>query len=140
MIDNDTPSLACSPDGLVDIPEEEYSVVEFKCPYTAAKEGLDLFSAAKTLETFFCKASVEENRELKRRHDYFYQVQVAMAIMGRSWCNFVVWSPKGMPVEWIKFDQISGPKQSQTSSISTRKLFCQSSHFLDYRVDSQLET
>ena len=105
MIDNDTPSLACSPDGLVDIPREEGSIVEFKCPYTTAKEGLDPVSAVKTLKTFFCKASVEGNLELKRRHDYFYQVQGTMAITERSWCDFVAWSPKGMSVERIKFDQ-----------------------------------
>lgn len=55
MIDNDYPSLACSPDGLVDIPGEEGGVVEIKCPYVAVKEGLDPVSAAATLKTFFAK-------------------------------------------------------------------------------------
>ena len=105
VIDDDTPSLACNPDGLVDIPGEDGGYVEFKCPYKVAKENLDPLSAAKTLKTLFCKASVEGNLEFKRRHDYFYQVQRTMAITGRSWCDFVVWSPKGTFVEWIKFDQ-----------------------------------
>ena len=105
MIDNDTPGLACSPDGLVHIPGEEGGIVELKCPYTIAKEGQDPLSAAKTLKMLFCKASVEGNLELKRRHDYFYQVQGTMAIMGRSWFDFIVWSPKGMSVERIKFEQ-----------------------------------
>ena len=104
VIDNDCPSLACSPDGLVDIPGEEGGVVEIKCPYAAAKEGLDPFSAASTLKTFFCKAGVAGNLELKRRHDYFYQVQGTMAITRRSWYDFVVWSPKGMSVERIRFE------------------------------------
>ena len=105
VIDNDSPSLACSPDGLVDIPGEEGVVVEFKCPYAAAKEGLDPVTAAKTLKTFFCKASVKGSLELKRRHDYFYQVQGTMAITGRSWCDFVVWLPQGMSVERIHFEE-----------------------------------
>ena len=78
--------------------------MEIKCPYAAAKEGLDPFSAAATLKTFFCKAGVAGNLKLKRRHEYFYQVQGTMAITRRSWCDFVVWSPKGMSVERIKFE------------------------------------
>ena len=65
-------SLACSPDGLVEIPREEGGIVKIKCPYTAAKEGLDPVLAAKTMKTFFCHATGEV--ELKRGHDYFYQV------------------------------------------------------------------
>ena len=105
VIDNDCPSLACSPDGLVDIPGEEGGVVEIKCPYVAAKEGLDPASAAATLKTFFCKVGVAGNLKLKRRHDYYYQVQGMMAITRRSWCDFVVWTPKGMSVERIMFEE-----------------------------------
>ena len=56
VVDPESPSLACSPDGLVEIPGEEGGIVEIKCPCTAAKEGLDPVSAAKTMKTFFCKA------------------------------------------------------------------------------------
>ena len=105
VIDDDCPSLACSPDGLVDIPGEEGGIVEMKCPFVAAKEGMDPVSASVHLTTFFCKAGVTGNLELKQRHDYFYQVQGTMAITRRSWCDFVVWSPKGMPVERIKFEE-----------------------------------
>ncbi len=101
MID-DCPSLAYSPDVLVNIPGEEGGVVEIKGPYVGAKEGLDPVSAAGTLKTFFC---VAENLELKRRHSYFYQVQGTMATTRWSWCDFVVWSPKGMSVEQIKFEE-----------------------------------
>jgi hypothetical protein len=89
---------------LVDISGEDGGVVEIKCPHTLAKEGLDPVSAVKTLKTFFCKAGALGEPELKRGHDYFYQVQGTMAITERSWCDFVVWSPKGMSVERIRFD------------------------------------
>ena len=46
VIDDDCPSLACSPDGLVDIPGEEGGIVEMKCPFVAAKEGMDPVSAS----------------------------------------------------------------------------------------------
>ena len=42
--------------------------------------------------------------ELSRTHNYYYQVQGQMAITGRPWCDFVVWTPKGMSVERILFD------------------------------------
>ena len=99
MVDLESPSLACSSNGLVEITREEGSIGEIKYPCTAAKEGLDPVLAAKTMKTFFCKAGATGKVELKWGHDYFYQVQGTMAITRRSWCDFVVWSPKGMSVE-----------------------------------------
>ena len=89
---------------MIEIPEEEGGIVEIKCPCTAAKEGLDPVWAAKTMKTFFCKAGATGQVELKQGHDYLYQVQRMMAITRLSWCDFVVWLPKGMSVEWITFD------------------------------------
>ena len=97
MVDAESTSLACSPG-------EEGGIVEINCPHTAAKEGLDPLSTAKIMKTFFCKAGARGEVELKWGHDYFYQVQRTMAIMGRSWCDFVVWLPKGISVERIPFD------------------------------------
>lgn len=31
---------------------------------------------------------------LKQSHNYFYQVQGQMAITGRTWCDFYVWTPR----------------------------------------------
>ena len=42
--------------GLVDIPGIAGGIVEIKCPYKAAKKGLDPASAAETMKNFFCKA------------------------------------------------------------------------------------
>ena len=78
--------------------------MEIKCPYKAAKEGLDPASAAKTMKNFFCKAGSTGKPELKRNHDYFHQVQGTMVITTRSWCDFVVWTPTGISVERIPFD------------------------------------
>ena len=54
-----------------------------------------------------CHRSTEDDIDLlrlKRKHNYFYQVQGLMAITGRPWCDFVVWTPKGLSVERISFD------------------------------------
>ena len=106
VIDLEDPCRACSPDSLVNIPGEAGGIVvkEIKCPYTAAKEGLDPASAAKTKKNFFCKAGDTGKPELKQNHDYFHQVQGTMAITKRSWCNFDVWTPMGISVEHVPFD------------------------------------
>ena len=106
VIDVDEPSLACSPDGLVDIrgSDEPNGVVELKCPFSAAE--LTPQEAAKTLKSFSCKLKQDDGTklELNRKHNYYYQVQGQLAITHRPWCDFVVWSPKGMSVERIGFD------------------------------------
>ena len=42
--------------------------------------------------------------ELSRTHDYFYQVQGQLAILERSFCDFVSWTPHGLLVERIAYD------------------------------------
>ena len=41
----------------------------------------------------------------KRKHDYYCQVQSQMAIFGLSWCDFVVYTNKGIFVERIVFEK-----------------------------------
>ena len=40
VIDTSDPTLACSPDDFVVLPTGEQGLVEYKCPYKAAKENL----------------------------------------------------------------------------------------------------
>ena len=44
--------------------------------------------------------------QLKRNHSYYCQVQGQMAITGRTWCDFVVYTTKGIAVERITFDKL----------------------------------
>ena len=43
--------------------------------------------------------------ELKRGHDYFYQVQCQLYCTGRAWCDFVVRTNKSIHVEHIHQDR-----------------------------------
>jgi hypothetical protein len=106
VIDLSNPCLACSPDGLVDIPDTTASrgIVEIKCPYTPAKDRICPRMAAETRGSFFCKVGSDNQIELKRNHNYFYQIQGMLAIAKRSWCDFVVWTPSGLSVQRIEFD------------------------------------
>ncbi|KAK9752200.1 hypothetical protein QE152_g4425 [Popillia japonica] len=38
---------------------------------------------------------------LKQNNNYYYQVQGQLEVTNREYCDFVVWSPKGMLVERI---------------------------------------
>ena len=102
------PCLACSPDGSVHLPDspESHGVVELKCPHTAEEKGLTPLKAALCLKTFFCKPTADGSLQPKRNHDYYHQVQGLLAITRCPWCDFVVWTPKGMSVERIKFDLV----------------------------------
>ena len=44
--------------------------------------------------------------KLSRTHIYYSQVQGQMAIGGRTWCNFVIYTEKGISVERISFDEL----------------------------------
>ena len=58
---------------------------------------------ASTRQDFCC--SVNEGRIiLKRDHEYNAQVQGQMAVCHLKWCDFVVYTNKGMSVERIYFD------------------------------------
>ena len=43
--------------------------------------------------------------KLKRTHAYYAQVQGQMDCTGAQWCDFVVYTKKGMSIERIAFDR-----------------------------------
>ena len=97
------PGFGCSPDGLVYIGEDLVGIVEIKCPMTLAKtsplEAENVLTKSQ-LQSFCCK--VEQGQLwLKENHDYYYQVQMQMAICNVLWCDFVVWSSAGMSVQRV---------------------------------------
>ena len=104
VLDLDEPCLGCSPDALVNIPGSmiPQGVAEFKCPFTAQSQTPA--ELASSNPKFFSTLSSSGELKLKRRHNYYFQVQGTLAITKRAWCDFVVWSPKGVTVECIKAD------------------------------------
>ena len=57
-----------------------------------------------SLKDFSCKLDQDGRVRLKSPHNYYYQVQRVMGITGSQWCDFVVWTPKGISIERISFD------------------------------------
>jgi len=52
---------------------------------------------------FFCE-DVNGYCKLKQNHAYYIQVQGQMGVSGASWCNFIVYTKKGISAERIPFD------------------------------------
>jgi hypothetical protein len=82
---------------------QPFGFLEIKCPYSAR----DLTPANACALTGFCCAldTATGQLKLKKNHHYFVQVQGQMAIGGRPWCDFVVFTGQGVSVERIFYDE-----------------------------------
>ena len=94
--------LGASPDGVVvDGSGRRVKIVEVKCPFNAKDKTIE--EACKDNKAFCC-GIVNGKPDLKDDHDYYYQIQGQMAITGVHECDFVVWTPKDLFVQTVKFD------------------------------------
>ena len=97
------PFLGASPDGAAYDPSNQYhpfGFVEIKCPYSA-RDKTPLEAAA---NPSFCCSSTSSTLTLKRHHAYYAQIQGQMAIGERPWCDFVIYTSKGLSIQRILFD------------------------------------
>ena len=78
FISEQKPFLGSSPDGLLG----DELVIEVKCPFTAKDKKI----SHETVEY------VTENDELKKQHDYFYQVQGRVYCTGRKKAKLIICS------------------------------------------------
>jgi len=103
VVSSENPWLAASPDGLVFDPKEDppNGLVEFKNPYSVKEKTLE--EATVSSKTFCLNLTKTGQLELKRGHDYYFQVQCAMYCTKRKWCDLVVLT-KTMHIERIKMD------------------------------------
>lgn len=103
------PWLAASPDEKVHDPStaaSPWGIAEYKNPYTAI--DLTLEEACDKVKQF-CLEKIEKNGEvsfrLKKRHNYYFQVQCQMYCCDADWCDFVLRTDKELHVERIQRDQ-----------------------------------
>ena len=101
------PFLGASPDGAVYDPQQNdqsFGFLEVKCPYTCR----DLLPVKGCSVSGFCYACdlATSTLKLKTNRMYFAQVQGQMAVGGRIWCGFVVFTRKGIHIQRIKFDHV----------------------------------
>lgn len=92
LVTPDYSHLGASPDGYVNCThcEDHNGLIEIKCPSSSHWRTKTPEECAMDKKFFCCL--VNGKVRLKRNHSYFYQVQGQLAISGRKWCDFVVWT------------------------------------------------
>lgn len=97
------PILGCSPDAkVIDLScKDSFGIGEVKCP--SSKFNVTPIDACDDPGFFMEKKDGKPS--LKRGHVYYDQVQGLMGLTGAQWCDFIVYTSKGLSVERIKFDQ-----------------------------------
>lgn len=80
--------LGASPDALVG----NDGVVEVKCPY-----NIRHFKIRDVKLDF-----LDQNYELKKNHNFYFQIQGILEVTNRKWCDFVVYTFKDISIERIE--------------------------------------
>ena len=97
--------LGSSPNGVVlDTADESIvGLLELKCPYT--KRGI-LPKEPCRYPNFCCSLSDDGSIILKRTHAYYHQIQLQLYVLSDmyKWCDFCVYTMKGILIEQIYFD------------------------------------
>ena len=92
--------FGASPDACIIDPHSEFpnGIAEFKCPYS--KKELTPRDACEDSK-FYCY--YDGGIHLKKNHHYYHQVQLQLFVGGDkySWCDFCVFTSKGIEVERI---------------------------------------
>lgn len=103
VISEDHPFLGASPDAAVHDPTEadQFGVVEIKCPYSCRQVTP---AEACLYPKFCCALDAKGIPTLRREHIYYAQIQGQMGVTKRKWCDFVIYTEKGINIERIKFD------------------------------------
>ncbi|XP_066288919.1 uncharacterized protein [Branchiostoma lanceolatum] len=96
-INNEWPYLGATPDGLVECKCCGKGVCEIKCPFNAK----DLPPTDLVNTRNFCLKETDHTIHLDQSHTYYYQVQAQMFICDVEYCDFVVWTKKGVYIERI---------------------------------------
>ena len=102
------PFLGASPDAYAyDLTlSQPFGLVEIKCPYSHRNETPEEACKAKDFCCSLEKTLTGSALKLKKNHIYYSQVQGQMAISQRNWCDFVIYTNKGLSVERITFDSV----------------------------------
>lgn len=97
FLDVEKPYIGASPDSLVSCSCCGQGIVEVKCPFVCCKDG-----PSEENQSFM--ANDGSKWTLQPNHAYFYQVQTQLHVCGVKYCDFVVWTEKGVSMERIEVD------------------------------------
>lgn len=95
------PFLGASPDSMVDCDCCGRGVCEIKCPF---KHRENTVLQATVLDEAFCLHQHNSKLALKKKHQYYYQVQAQLFVCDVDYCDFIVWTKKDVYIERIMPD------------------------------------
>jgi len=99
FIDENLSFLCASPDRVVHCVCCGSGLLEVKCPLTSADK--------KPTDAGLPYLKMVDNKfTLSRSHKYYTQIQCQLAVAGRDWCDFFVYSPCGYHLERIYLDKV----------------------------------
>ena len=99
VVNPTAPFLGASPDGIV-CSLGVTGAIEVKCPYAVKAELInDVISSGRQFHLEKLASSSEI--VLKRKHNYYFQVQGQLMITGFPFCDFVTYTSKGLHVDHI---------------------------------------
>ncbi|WAR15484.1 hypothetical protein MAR_005589 [Mya arenaria] len=96
FVDSTFPLFAATPDGLRSCLCLGQGLVEIKCCFKNRNADI----ADISVSSFY----LDENKHLKRTLRYNTQVQFQMYVCGKSFCDFVVYTHKGIVIETIPYN------------------------------------
>lgn len=85
------PWLAYSPDGVIFDSEKPVSLLEVKCPFVGKTEGIKSTIASLLSKNTYLGQNGSEYF-LKKKHQYYGQVQLGMAVLNLELTHFVIYS------------------------------------------------
>ncbi|KAL9963241.1 hypothetical protein ACROYT_G032421 [Oculina patagonica] len=98
FLSTDHPYLGASPDGLVHCKCCGAGACEIKCPFCHKNDDI----ATATKDKNFClEQTPTGGHQLKRSHQYYYQVQLQLLCSTLKYIDFVVWTQNGLFIERI---------------------------------------
>ncbi|XP_033725418.1 uncharacterized protein LOC117345238 [Pecten maximus] len=124
------PHLGVTPDRLVKV-NNEIRLVEIKCPYSVFKKKTSILSQMKEKNFYLEKNPTTGEIQLKKSHDYFYQVQGQLNLCGIEKCDFVVF----VPPEDIAIVEIHRDSEFFCSNMLPKLNSIYFSHLLPHFVD-----
>jgi hypothetical protein len=100
IVDQIFPIFAATPDGSRKCKCHGNGIVEVKCSYKHRDEAIRDIPSIDT--SFYLE---KETLKLKKNHRYYTQIQFQMYVAKVDFCDFVVYTNKGIYIQTIKFDK-----------------------------------
>ena len=100
VINPEYPFMGASPDGITQCSCCGSGCLEVKCPYCKRYDA----SLSESIDKHSCLEMVDGKLQLRKSHQYYYQVQCQLFLSRKDFCDFVVWTPKDFHCERIETD------------------------------------